>query len=352
MTTLGEIGEKAYLRGLLPHLHPDARFVNGFGQDASVIDVGLERNIAFKIDRAPRPIEDLDPPLRCSTWGRLAVAANVSDLLAVGSQPVALMLSIVAPRSWDPDSVTRVVRGCEESCASHGIAFLGGDTKEGPEPQVVGAAIGTIERGYHIARRRASPGDCLVLAGTVGGFLGSYLQLRRNDLVDAKPGDLLEYICNPVAWMREATAVAGSRAATAGCDLSDGLADALEHFCGDEVGVVIRESDLPLHQHAFSAAQHWGVNAYKFAFGVGDWAIAYVMSESSFKTLRETAPDNLHLKRIGVFTTRKARVVQRADGSLAPAPTAISEQFRARFEGHDDYLLRLFGESVRPFLQN
>ncbi|RYH60989.1 MAG: hypothetical protein EON54_10500, partial [Alcaligenaceae bacterium] len=56
MAKMSDLGEKAFLKLLLPTLQVSPSFVNGFGHDASILDVGLEQHLAVKIDRAPFPV--------------------------------------------------------------------------------------------------------------------------------------------------------------------------------------------------------------------------------------------------------------------------------------------------------
>lgn len=87
----GRCGRKAFLRKLLPGLVCSDDFVNGFGHDASIVDLGFDKNIVFKIDRAPNPVSVKNSWSDFCVWGRLAVVANVSDVLAVGGEAKAFM---------------------------------------------------------------------------------------------------------------------------------------------------------------------------------------------------------------------------------------------------------------------
>ena len=171
-----ELGEKKFLSSLLPTLQTADCFLNGFGHDASVLDIGLpEHAIAFKIDRAARPIAACKGWTGFDSWGRLAVTANLSDLLAVGAVPKGFMLSLSVPKDWDVQRTEAVIQGAAEECSRNGVAFLGGDTKEAKEAHVVGAAIGIVDKKKIIGRRAANPGDAVVLAGKLGGFAGAYM---------------------------------------------------------------------------------------------------------------------------------------------------------------------------------
>ena len=112
-----DVGEKAFLAELLPKLFVDPAFVNGFGHDASVMDIGLpETNLVMKIDRAAKPIAALNGWSDYRVWGRMAVTANCSDILAVGGRPRGFMLSLSMQADSPVDVSTAVVAGAAEEC--------------------------------------------------------------------------------------------------------------------------------------------------------------------------------------------------------------------------------------------
>jgi thiamine-monophosphate kinase len=114
---MGDLGEKAFVRRLLRRLRPDHRLLTGHGNDAAALDLhhGVGR-IAFNIDRAARPVVISHGWAGLGAWGRLAVTANCSDLLAVGAEPAAFMVSVSGPVSWPAAQVEEIVLGCQEEC--------------------------------------------------------------------------------------------------------------------------------------------------------------------------------------------------------------------------------------------
>jgi thiamine-monophosphate kinase len=342
------IGEKVFLQTLLPTLNVDPCFVNGFGHDASIIDLGLEQDIAFKIDRAPFPVAIRRGIGDYSTWGRLAVVANVSDLLAVGATPRAMMLSMVLPGNFDAENAKAIVEGCEEACIACGVAFLGGDTKEGSAAQVVGAALGTVEKNAVFGRASAKPGDRLFLAGEVGGFAGTLALMNAVATESSFPSQWSSVITHPNARIREGRYLRESHKVVAACDLSDGLADALDIFCRDGVGITLDESRLPMHSHAIEASIKIETPLWRFAFGVGDWAIACVVRDEDAALFRLGASNDLVLHEVGQFDDSGARLVRDATGIKHVIPKVINEHFRNRLEDDTNYITNL----LHPGLKN
>ena len=337
MATMTELGEKAFLKALLPDLHVASNFVNGFGHDASILDVGLEKLLAFKIDRAPFPVALQRGIGDYRTWGRLAVAANVSDLLAVGAAPKALMLSLVLPGNFDADHAREIVLGCEAACTAHEIAFVGGDTKQGASAQVVGAAWGIVDRDGGFGRTTAKVGDSLFIAGELGAFAGSLALLDTKDLVEEIPKRWIEALVAPEARMAEGSYMRKSRKIAAACDLSDGLAEAIQIFCSEGVGITLSEAALPMHSLAKIASIKFGIPLWQFAFGVGDWAIACVVREADVTAFQSEAPAGLALFEVGRFDHSEHKAILDKDGIRRNLPTIINEHFRRRAEDNNGY---------------
>ena len=342
MASMSDVGEKEFLRLLLPNLVVSPFFVNGFGHDASIVDVGLEKLVACKIDRAPFPVSLHRGIGDFRAWGRLAVVANISDLLSVGASPKALMLSLVLPESFDMDSAREIVFGCEEACIAHEIAFVGGDTKEGPSAQVVGSAWGTVSKGEHYGRQPANPGDYLFIAGRLGSFAGSIALIDSVGLGSAvSRRDLVDALTSPKARVLEGHYMRESKKVSAACDLSDGLAEAISIFCSQGAGITLSETSLPMHSLAREAAIALNVPLWRFAFGVGDWSIAFVVREKDARSLMMERPPHIELFQIGRFDASGQVLVKDQDGIRHHPPQLVNEHFRKRAEDDEGYLQAL-----------
>lgn len=329
-----DLGEKAFLANLLPSLSADPRFVNGFGHDASVIDIGLpEVDLVMKIDRAAKSVSALSGWSDFRAWGRIAVTANCSDILAVGGKPVAFMLSISVDGDTLAETVNEIIAGATEECASHGVAFLGGDTKEASGIHVIGAAIGTIGKGCHFDRQGGKAGDLLVLAGTVGGFLGGYWTCTSEA---ERQEDAVRFLSYPEAAWREADALAKLGGVRSACDLSDGLASGARNVVGEGGGAIIEFDALPFHALARNSATMRGVDILPYAFGVGDWGIVYAIEPSARASLEHLRDAGLSISIVGSVIEQPGLFLRR--GGLFALGTLENEHFRRRMEDRGNYL--------------
>jgi thiamine-monophosphate kinase len=332
---LSDVGEKAFLRRLLKQLPVHQAFINGFGDDASAVAIpGSDDALFFKIDRAAAPMAARKGWVDYRMWGRLAVTSNCSDILAGGGTPAAVMLALILPRSWSSMAAEEIVLGCAEECERHDVAFVGGDTKEGQSAEVIGAAVGFGKRGQILGRRGARPGDLLVVAGRLGGFMGAYLRLLQNADDDAAA---LSYVSHPVARWDEAAFLRGTQAPTAAMDTSDGLYEAAATLTAG-IGAEIDVRLLPYHQLALQCARTQGVTPLSLALGMGDWNILYTMSPAAWQRLRgEVIGAGLELAVIGQVVSDPGIRWRDGEKTFRIQPV-INQHFAERLEDEGELL--------------
>tara|TARA_R110001606_G_scaffold378690_1_gene538463 strand:- start:240 stop:1277 length:1038 start_codon:yes stop_codon:yes gene_type:complete len=338
MNKMKDLGEKGFISGLLPNLFVHPSFVNGFGDDASIVDVGLDKLIACKIDRAPAPVSVKLGVGDFRVWGRLAAVANISDLLASGADPKAMMLSLVLPDSFSVNDAENIVLGCQEACLSNGVAFIGGDTKEGATAQVVGSAWGTVDKEAVIGRGVAKNGDALFIAGNLGAFAASLALLLKKKYTQESYEKYVNILNFPTLSVNESRFIQETGLVKYACDLSDGLFDAINIFCGESLGIEIKESSLPMHDIARNASHSLGVPLWRFALGVGDWPIAFVVEKESVDCFLEKIPSNMSISLIGEFNESFQKTILDINGEEKSFPSLINEHFRKRAEDIEDYL--------------
>ena len=190
-------------------------------------------------------------------WGDVgwrAVTANVSDLAAMGAEPLYLLIATTLGPDLSIDDLDGLIEGIAESCRLHGVRVAGGDVVRGPTTSLTIAAYGRIEGGAPDApllrRSRAQPGDFVAVSGTPGASGAGLALIEAGRAAEVGVEMLLLAHRRPVARValgREAAA-GGLRC---GMDISDGLLQDLGHIAvASEVGIEIAAASLPLHPAA------------------------------------------------------------------------------------------------------
>jgi thiamine-monophosphate kinase len=349
-----DVGEKDFLADLLPHLTPHPSFLNGFGDDASAIAIGGNQAVVFKIDRAAAPVAARRGWADYRMWGRLAVTSNCSDVLAGGGAPVAVMIALILPRDWPVAAAVETIEGCAEECAVNDIVFAGGDTKEGRHAELVGSAIGISDQRRIRTRRGAKPGDLIVLAGFLGGFLGSYLQILHALDGDGRPEPSsdhrwLDYISYPRARWSEGAFVRDSGVATSAMDTSDGLYDAIATLTRS-LGADIDLEALPYHEIAIACADRFHIPRINLGLAVGDWNIVYTVDTARWsEAQRDAGSAGLQLVSIGRVSAEPGLRWHDGGGRVYTCEPIVNQHFRARQEDEGSLVERLRGEQMlRP----
>ncbi|MCZ3387174.1 MAG: thiamine-phosphate kinase [Actinomycetia bacterium] len=187
--------------------------------------------------------------------GRRAAAATLADLVAMGADPVALVVALVAPPSTDADWVLRVADGLRDEAAITGASVVGGDLSAGDRIAVTVTGIGSLGGRVPVLRSGAMAGDQVAVAGRLGWAEAGLAVLGRGFrsprvLVDAYRRPEIPY------WAGLVAAASGVHAM---CDVSDGLLADLGHICtSSDVRINIESALIEIGDPVASVAAAYG----------------------------------------------------------------------------------------------
>ncbi|WP_128658986.1 thiamine-phosphate kinase, partial [Paenibacillus sp. 598K] len=101
--------------------------------------------------------------------GYKALAANISDIAAMGGLPRHALVTVSAPPAWGPERLRRLYDGLYRCAEDYGVAVVGGDTTSAPQHLVVSVTLtGAVESGAELTRAGARPGDAVFVTGPLG----------------------------------------------------------------------------------------------------------------------------------------------------------------------------------------
>ncbi len=103
------------------------------------------------------------------TYGQIAVANSLSDLYAMGTQPLTALNIVVFPATSVPMEILgEILRGGSEKAQEAGVSIIGGHTVEGQEPLYGLAVTGTAHPDRLVLPSTAQAGDLLILTKPLG----------------------------------------------------------------------------------------------------------------------------------------------------------------------------------------
>ena len=104
-----------------------------------------------------------------------ALRTNLSDLAAMGANPLCYQLNLAFPEKPSEDWLQRFTKALETDQKQYGLFCSGGDTTSilGGHLSISITALGTVPKGKALHRNGAKEGDLIIITGPVGdAFLG------------------------------------------------------------------------------------------------------------------------------------------------------------------------------------
>ena len=153
--------------------------------DAGVYKINDELALVLTVDFFPPVCSD---PYE---FGQIAAANSISDVYAMGGDPVLALNIMMFPASKLPmEAYAEIMKGGFEKATEAGVRILGGHTIDDFPPKYGLAVIGYVHPERVITNASAKPGDKLILTKPIGtGIImaGHRLQMvNESDLTEAK----------------------------------------------------------------------------------------------------------------------------------------------------------------------
>ena len=273
----------AQLAALLPHRPTQ---VNGLQEsDAELIRLPGEGNriLAVTTDGI---VEEIDAGLYKDPYliGWMTVMANLSDLAAVGADPVGLLVAETLPRGISDSDVIALQTGIRDACLHTGTPVLGGDTNFSDRLHTTGTAIGLISDGPPLMRVQCKPGEALFCTG----FLGTGNAYAALHTMGTAVHDDILY--RPTARLQEGASL---RSCASTCmDTSDGLLATLDQLgrlnaCGFELTGALEDIIAP---DALRVASQTGLAPWMLlAAPHGEFELVFTVPECRIDALHRAA---------------------------------------------------------------
>lgn len=225
---------------------PGAGVVRGPGDDAALIEPTLGRQLVATTDTL---VENRHFPadLAPADIGWRALAANLSDLAAMGAEARWCLLALTLPEA-DEAWLQGFSEGFFELADDAGVQLVGGDINQGPLSITV-QALGEVEPGQALTRNGARAGERLCIGGVPGEAAAGLALWWRGE----RSGPLVERFRRPRPQLELGQALRGR--ASACIDISDGLLADLAHLLGEHLGARLEAAQLPVSEalHAWPA---------------------------------------------------------------------------------------------------
>lgn len=254
--------------------------------------------------------------------GHRCLARGLSDIAAMGGEPLAIFLSLALPPRLPQAWVDKFLRGLIVLTERHGAALAGGDTAESPDGVLADVVvIGSVPKGKTIRRSGARPGDLIYVSGELGGSAAAIKRLEQSSNKKLSPVDYPRHFF-PEPRLELGRILRAKGLASAMIDTSDGLSTDLAQICEESgVGAELNADLIPRAKVGMPQKE---VNLQLALHGGEDYELLFTApADKKISSIIAGVP----IAQIGRIT-REKKMILRKSNSAVPLQSQGWEHFR------------------------
>lgn len=281
---------------LIQHLQTQSK---GFiGDDAAILPSLTEEQYVISKDLLVENIHFRLAYFSPEDLAQKALQANLSDLAAMGAQPLYILCGISIPKPLEAYA-TDFLNCLMKMCGELNILLIGGDTTAAKDNLFISiTAIGKISHHKIKYRNTAQVNDLICIAGNLGWAHIGFTALEKGINVDRK---FIESFLRPIAKIKEGRWLAQHEFITSMMDISDGLYIDLKRLCKlSNKGAVINLDSLLTYKEPEQTQQ-------TLLEGGEDYALLFTVNKEKYNDLSKAFAMHFKydLKLIGHITNNK-----------------------------------------------
>jgi thiamine-monophosphate kinase len=249
---ISDLGEQGLLKLIQPYCLPKT-----IGDDGAIVHPPAGCELIVTTDVLVDGVHFSDRTTTAFDVGWRSVAANLSDLAAMGATPLGITVGLSLPSTLPVVWLEQLYVGMRACLERYGTGIIGGDLTRSSVTTIAITALGAVPKERIIARSTAQIGDAIVATGYHGdSHAGLQLlltpelrqvdfQVHQQALITAhqRPQPRLDVL--PI--LDRLRASHDGALIISGMDSSDGLADAIVQICqASGVGAVLTRSSIPI----------------------------------------------------------------------------------------------------------
>ena len=296
------------------------------GDDAAAWRCGVATEL-FTTDTAVDGVHFTRDTTPWRDLGWKIMAANVSDIAAMGGLPLYALVTLGLPPDLDVQGLKSLYGGLLELGNSYGVAIVGGDIVRSPIVFVTVSLTGFCD-GDPILRSSASRGDSVAITGYLGSSAGGLEIMSKGLEVPADAGEYLR-----AARLRPEPRIDQGRilcqhGVRAAIDVSDGLIDDMSKLCkASGVAASLEAGCIPVHPSLKKVFPHQYLE--KAFAGGEDYELLFTApGELMERVIPLLGPDSAVIGKIVDGEAGQVEVIDPATGQQLRTPHSGWDHFR------------------------
>jgi len=294
--TLASIGEFGLIRRIHKFLqHKSVRtpgVMLGIGDDTASIRPRAGYDLLVTCDCLVEGRHFLPDHITPLDLGRRAMVVNISDIGAMGGQPLYALVSLGLKTDTPVADVEAMYSGFIMELNPFGASVIGGNITSTEDAIFIDITlIGEVKQGKLMLRSTAQAGDAILVTGYPGeAAAGLQLLMRSKPTEDLGEHPLVRAHTTPSHRAQEGQAIARPGYATAMIDTSDGFLGDLGHICqASGVGAVLIQEKFPISKDLKQAAVQLGLDPFEM----------FLKDSDDYELILTCSPDHIaHIRSV------------------------------------------------------
>lgn len=321
---VSDIGEKELIKRILKksslniakNSFFDDKAIKSLNDDAALISFGdnylvATSDILFKSAHFPEE-------MTYKQMGKKVVTVNVSDLAAMGAEPLGIIIALGLPRDMNLDDFDDLIDGILDGCSLYKMMLIGGDTNESSSLTVSGTCLGIVSKENVMMKDGADSGDVVAITGPLGLAAAGFELLFNPQIkdMDNKYSKIaIDHALNPEARSKEGVLLSKSGFVTSATDITDGLASEIGELINSnskKIGITIYEELIPLNDAVIDVSLKAGKSPLDFILHYGeDFELLLTIKKDAFNKINSKIP----LYKIGEVNYSGKMIIVRKNGT-------------------------------------
>ncbi|MFL0798232.1 MAG: thiamine-phosphate kinase [Cellvibrionaceae bacterium] len=219
----------------------DGRVSLGIGDDCALLNLKRGFQLAVSVDTLVSGVH-FPSSAPAEKIAQRALRVNLSDLAAMGAEPLGFTLSLTLPDK-NPQWLESFAKGLFECAQAFDIPLVGGDTTRGPLTINI-QVMGQVPTGNALTRSQAQVGDDIYVSGSLGEAAAA-LSFLESKQINEQQQFLHKRYYFPEPELKLGMQLRSL--ASSAIDISDGLVADLGHICeNSHVAAEIHWQKIPL----------------------------------------------------------------------------------------------------------
>ena len=274
--TVSELGEKKIISDIIAPICKNTKVPIGIGDDTAMVNIPHGKNLLISTDKIPEDLLAIQLGIMDPFHhGRYLATVNISDIAAMGGEPIGLLATLALPNDFKIDYLIKFYEGFVNGANEWDVPIIGGDLGWGSATCLSATIIGVVEPEKVLQRNTAEEDDNLFVTGPIGGFNTALLYF-----IEAKPKGfklslkdenyLKMKLISPFANVEKGKLLSESGVCSSCMDITDGVASTIFELSSySKTKFIVKEDCLPIHHTTNKIANYLNIEPWEIVFGVG-----------------------------------------------------------------------------------